>query len=80
MIRLVRRTFLSRNPLGYGYIKAGSTARIGESAGANADQIGSRYAVFLTNIYGDITTKQKNIDDGVTCMIYLRYQDRFLKR
>jgi hypothetical protein len=36
-------------------------ARIGESANANFYQIGSRYAVFLTNIYGNTTAEQKNI-------------------
>jgi hypothetical protein len=38
-----------------------SIARIGESANANFYQIGSRYAVFLSNIYGNTTAEQKNI-------------------
>jgi hypothetical protein len=45
-----------------------SIARIGESANANFYQIGGRYAVFLTNIYGNITTEPKNID---RCIIYV---------
>jgi hypothetical protein len=26
-----------------------------------------------------VAVKKKSIDDGVTCMIYLKYQDRVLK-
>jgi hypothetical protein len=42
-------------------VKACSIARIGESANADFYQVGSKYAVFLTNIYGNTTAEQKNI-------------------
>jgi hypothetical protein len=53
-----------------------SIARIGESANANFYQIGSRYAVFLTNIYGNVSMEQKIsllcekvVDKYAICMI-----------